>query len=85
VIICVPTVSKEEVVAAVPPLRATVASVVDPEVKVTLPVGVGPSLVTFAVSVTLCPAKLGFAEELTAVPEAAWFTVTAIPAEVSAL
>ena len=75
-----PTVSKEEVVkAADPPLRATVPRVVDPEVKVTLPVGVGPLLVTLAVNVTLCPAKLGFAEDVAAVAEAAWFTVTATP------
>jgi hypothetical protein len=77
--------SKEEVVyAAEPPLRATVPSVVEPEVKVTLPEGVGPSLVTLAVSVTLCPAKLGLAEDVSAVAEAAWVTVTAIPVDVSA-
>jgi hypothetical protein len=61
-----------------------VARVVDPEVKVTLPVGAGPALVTFAVSVTLWPAKLGLAEDVAAVAEAAWFTVTATAAEVSA-
>jgi hypothetical protein len=60
-----------------------VASVVDPVVKVTLPVGVGPLLVTLAVSVTLCPAKLGFAEDVTAVVETAWVTVTVTAAEVS--
>ena len=70
--VCVPAVVKEEVeYAADPPLRATVPRVVDPEVKVTLPVGVGPGLVTFAVSVTLCPAKLGLAEDVIAVAEAA--------------
>lgn len=59
------------------------ASVVDPEVKTTLPVGVGPLLVTFAVSVTRCPAKLGLAEDVAAAAEAAWLTVTITPAEVS--
>ena len=59
-------------------------SVVDPEVKVTLPVGVGSLLLTLAVSVTLSPAKPGLAEDVTAVAEAAWFTVTATAAEVSA-
>ena len=63
---CVPTVSKEVVYAADPPLRVTVPSAVDPEVKVTLPVGVGPALVTFAVRVTLCPAKPGLAEDVAA-------------------
>jgi hypothetical protein len=53
-------------------------------VKVTVPVGVGPALVTFAVKVTLCPAKLGLAEDVAATADAAWFTVTAMPAEVSA-
>jgi hypothetical protein len=85
VIVCVPTVVKEEVVyAADPPLRPTVPRAVDPEVKVTLPVGVGPALVTFAVSATLCPAKLGLTDDVTAVAEAAWFTVTITPAELSA-
>jgi hypothetical protein len=84
VIVCVPVVVKEEVVDADPPLRATVASAVDPELNTTLPVGVGPLLVTFAVNVTLCPAKLGLIEEVTAMAEAAWFTVTVTPADVSA-
>jgi hypothetical protein len=84
VIVCVPAASKEVVYAADPPLRATVANVVEPEAKITLPVGVGPSLVTLAVSVTLWPAKLGLAEDVTAVAEAAWFTVTATPAYASA-
>jgi hypothetical protein len=53
-------------------------------VKVTLPVGVGPALVTFAVSVTLCPAKLGLAEDVAAIVDVAWFTLIATPAEVSA-
>ena len=57
---------------------------VDPEVKVTLPVGVGPMLVTLALRVTLCPAKLGLAEDVTAVVETAWVTVTVTAAEVSA-
>ncbi len=60
------------------------ASVVDPVVNVTLPVGVGPLLVTLAVRVTLCPAELGLAEEVTAVVETAWLTVTVTAAEVSA-
>jgi hypothetical protein len=81
----VPTEVKDVVYAADPPLRATVPSVVDREVKVTFPVGVGPALVTVAVSVTLCPAKLRLAEDVTAVAEAAWFTVTDTAAEVSAL
>jgi hypothetical protein len=68
-----------------PPLKATVPRVVDPEVKVTLPVGVGPGLVTTAVSVKLSPAKLGLAEDVIAVAEAAWFTVTGTAAEVSAV
>jgi hypothetical protein len=53
-------------------------------VKVTLPVGVGPALVTWAVRVTLCPAKLGLAEDVAAIVDAVWFTVTAMLAEVSA-
>jgi hypothetical protein len=62
-----------------------VPSVVDPDANVTLPVGVGPGLVTCAVSVKLCPAKPGFAEDVIAVAEAAWFTVTGTAAEVSAV
>jgi hypothetical protein len=31
---------------------------------VTLPVGVGPALLTLALKVTLCPAKLGLAEDV---------------------
>jgi hypothetical protein len=85
VIVCVPGVVKEEVVyEADPPLRATVARTVDPELKTISPVGAGPLLVTFAVNVTLCPAKLGLTEEVTAMAEAAWFTVTVTPAELSA-
>jgi hypothetical protein len=84
VIACVPTVLKEVVYAADPPLRVTVPSAVDPEVKATLPVGVGPALVTFAVSVTFCPAKLGLADDVAAIAEAVWFTVTATAADVSA-
>jgi hypothetical protein len=60
------------------------ARVVEPEVKVTLPVGVGPLLVTLAIRVTLCPAKLGLTEDVTVVVETAWFTVTVTAAEVSA-
>lgn len=71
------------VYAADPPLSATVASVVDPAVKVTLPVGVGPLLVTLAVRVKLCPAELGLAEDVTAVTETAWLMVTVTAAEVS--
>ena len=82
--VCVPGAVKEVVVkAADPPLRAADPSVVEPEVKVTLPVGVGPALVTLAVKATLCPAKLGLAEDVAATLEAAWLTVTAIAAEVS--
>jgi hypothetical protein len=81
----VPTVVKEFVVyAAEPPLKATVPRVVAPEVKVTLPVGVGPLLVTLAVKVTLWPAKLGFAEDVAAVAESALLIVTVTAAEVSA-
>ncbi len=82
--VCVPTVLKDVVKFADPPLRATVPRVADPEVKVALPVGVGPALVTLAVNVKLCPAKLGLAEDTIAIADAAWFTVTATAAEVSA-
>jgi hypothetical protein len=72
VMVCVPVVVSEDVVyVADPPLKAMVPSVVDPEVKVTLPVGVGPGLDTLAVNVKLCPAKLGLAEDVTAIAEAA--------------
>jgi len=60
-----------------------VASVEDPAVKVTLPVGIGPLLVSLAVRVTLCPAELGLTEDVTAVVETAWLTVTVTAAEVS--
>lgn len=66
------------------PLRATVPKVVDPDAKVTLPVGIGPELVAVAVNIKLCPAKLGLAEDVTAVAEAAAFTVTGTAAELSA-
>jgi hypothetical protein len=36
------------------------------------------------VKVKLCPAKLGLADELAAAADAAWLTVTAMPAEVLA-
>ena len=84
-IVCEPTVVSEVVVyVAEPPVSVAVPSSVDPAVKVTLPVGAGPLLVTVAMKVTLCPAKLGLPEEVTATTEVAWLIVTVTGEELSA-
>jgi hypothetical protein len=50
-------------------LSVTVASVVEPSVKVTLPVGVPVRLVIWAVKVTLWPSDEGLSEEDSAAAE----------------
>jgi hypothetical protein len=60
----VPTASVEVAKVAVAPLRGTVASVVNPSVNVTVPVGVPapPDFATVAVKLTVCPLGIGFCE-----------------------
>ena len=70
-IVWVPTSLKDVLNAADPALNVAVPRVVEPEVNITLPVGTGPLLVTFTVSVALCPAKLGLREDVTVVDETA--------------
>ena len=62
-------VASDEVVKVATPLTTVTfeAKVVAPSVKVTLPTGVPPELVTVAVKVTLCPCDVGFDEEVTLV------------------
>lgn len=52
---------------ALPPERVTVPNVVEPEVKITVPVGVVVGEVTVAVSVTDCPNVDGLREDVTVV------------------
>ena len=53
-------------VATPPPLSVEVPSVAAPSLKVTVPVGVPPALVTVAVNITLCPTTLGLSDDATA-------------------
>ena len=57
------------------PLSAPVPSVVEPSLKVTVPVDVPPGALTVAVKVTGWPYADGFSEEASAVLVLAWFTV----------
>ena len=59
---------------ALPPASVAVPSVVDPNVKVMVPVGVAYDDVTVAVNVTDLPWIEGFFEEATVVVVAAWVT-----------
>jgi hypothetical protein len=72
------TLNDEVLKAAVPPLRATVARVVLPSLKVTLPVGVpepGLVAVTAAVNVTVWPDVADVGDAVSATLVAAWPTV----------
>ena len=64
-----PAVSEEVEKLAVAPLRGIVASVVDPSLNVTVPVGVPepPDFATVAVKVTDCPNVLGLSEDVSAI------------------
>lgn len=78
VIECEPTASAEVVNVAVPLDNVAVPSVVVPSRNVTVPDGVpapGPTAVTVAVKVTLCPKVDGFSDELTVVVVFALLTV----------
>ena len=78
-IVWVPVARAAVVKVATPPVTVTFeASVVAPSVKVTVPTGVPPVLVTLAVKVTLCPCDAGFAEELSAVAVAAGATTLCV-------
>jgi hypothetical protein len=73
---------------AVPFDSETVPSVVDPSVKITLPVGVPPPgdcALTVAVNVTLCPKVEGFGDAVRTVDVAARFTTWVIALEVLVL
>jgi hypothetical protein len=75
----VPTDSADVVKGALPPASVAVPSVVEPTLKVTVPVGVpeaGPTALTVAVKTTTCPKTDGFADELTDVVVPPWFTVS---------
>ena len=64
---------------AVPPVSATLASVVAPSMNVTEPVGVplpGAFAATVAVKVTDCPKTDGFADEATEVVVGSWVTTS---------
>ena len=66
--VCVATASEVVVKVAVPLVTATPeASVVEPSVKVTEPVGVPPDELIVAVKVTDCPGPDGLADDVTAV------------------
>jgi hypothetical protein len=59
-----PVASDEVLKVATPLVTVTFeARTVEPSVKVTLPIGVPPELVTVAVKVTLCPCVAGFEED----------------------
>ena len=83
---CEPAPSPEGVSVAVKQpakkskLRGTVPSTVEPSRKVTIPVTV-PAPLTVARSERELPKGNGFAEVVSAVPLAAWFTVTVTGAE----
>ena len=63
-----PVASDAVVKVAMPLVTVTFeAKVVAPSVKVTLPTGVPPGLVTVAVNVTLCPCDAGLEEAVTPV------------------
>jgi hypothetical protein len=72
---CVPSDSPEVLNVALPLLSVLVPSVVEPFLKVTVPVGVPPLDVTVAVKVTDWPDFDGFREEVTEVEVVALFTV----------
>ena len=67
---------------ALPLLSVPVPSVVDPSLKVTVPVGVPPLDVTVAVNFTEAPKVDGFSEDVTEVELAAALTVCVSTAEV---
>jgi hypothetical protein len=79
---CVPTDSDEVLNVALPLLSVPVPSVVEPFLKVTVPVGVPPLEVTLAVKVTDWPDFDGFREEVTEVEVVACLTVCVSTAEV---
>jgi hypothetical protein len=78
---CVPTASADVAKDATPPLSVPVPMVVDPFLKVTVPAGVPPEDVTFAVKVTAWSKDEGFTEALSAVAEVALFMVSVSAAE----
>src|SRR2546425_10613937 len=86
---CEPTASVLVTNVAWPePSRVPVPRVLEPSLKVTVPVGVpaaGLFAVTVAVKVTACPDSDGLAEELTSVVVPAWVTVWVGELEVLAL
>ena len=72
-----PTASVEVVKVATPLLSVTLPpSEVLPSVKVTVPVGVPPGPDTVAVNVTGCPNVLEGDDEVSAVVDVAWLTVS---------
>src|SRR6266852_3294227 len=75
--LCVPTASELVLNVAEPADTATVASVVAPSLKATVPVSVpapGATIDTVAVKVTDCPNTDGFALEAKLVVVLAWLT-----------
>jgi len=73
--VCEPLESDDVVHDALPEARVTAEhSVVVPSRNVTVPVGVAPDPVTFAVIVTLCPGVEGFGAEPRLRPAASLFT-----------
>lgn len=64
---CVPTLNAEVLYVVCPPDRVPVPRVVDPSLNVTVPVGVPPIPLTWAVKVTDAPEVDGFSEEVTVV------------------
>ena len=62
-----PTAKVDTVNDAVPPLSATIPSVVEPSRKVMLPVGAPEAADVFAVRTTLAPTFAGFGETLSVV------------------
>jgi len=70
-----PCDSVEVVNFALPLLSVPVPRVVEPSLKVTVPMGVPPPDVTVAVKVTAAPSVDGFREEANAVELVACFTV----------
>jgi hypothetical protein len=81
-----PRVKDEILRAALAELRVTVASVVEPFLKVTDPVGVPPKAgFTVAVNVTDCPGTDGFAEDASKVEVEETFTVCVSAVDVLAV
>ena len=79
--LCDPTDNDEVDSEADPPLNAAVPSVVEPSLKVMVPVGEVP--VTVVDKFTLCPKLEGFAEDATVVVEANLLTVKVAAVEVT--